>query len=65
MTIEQVGQALASFERVIVTGPSAYDFAEGVRAYEKLTKEDLADLKDDDAAGPSTKRLRLRRRLIH
>lgn len=50
VTIEQVGQALASFERVIVTGPSAYDFAEGVRAYEKLTKEDLADLNDDDAA---------------
>lgn len=50
ITIEQVGQAIASFERVIVSGPSAYDYGEGIRAYEKLTKEDLADLKDDAAA---------------
>lgn len=50
VTIEQVGQAIASFERVIVTGPSAYDYAEGTRAYEKFTKEDFADLKDDAAA---------------
>jgi cytochrome c peroxidase len=50
VTIDQVGQALAAFERVIVTGPSAYDYAEGVRAYEKFTPEDFADLKDDAAA---------------
>lgn len=50
ITIEQVGQAIASFERVIVSGPSSYDYGEGIRAYEKLTPEDLADLKDDAAA---------------
>lgn len=49
VTIEQVGQALASFERTIVTGTSPFDAGEAYKAYEKLTKEDLDDLKNDDA----------------
>jgi len=50
VTIEQVGQAIASFERVIVTGASPFDFGEALKAYDKLTKEDLDDLQSDDAA---------------
>ena len=50
LTIDHVGQAIASFERVLVTGPTPYDFAEATKAYEKLTPDDLADMKTDDAA---------------
>lgn len=51
VTIDNVGKAIASFERVIVTGPSPYDFYEPLRAFEAANKEDLADLealKKDD-----------------
>lgn len=51
ITIEQVGQALATFERVIVTGPSPFDYAEQVRPYEKLSKDDLESLAEDNPAG--------------
>ena len=50
LTIDHVGQAIASFERVLVTGPTPYDFAEATRAYAKLTPEDLEDMKTDDVA---------------
>ncbi len=48
--IEHVGQAIASFERVLVTGTSPFDFGEAYKAFAKLTPEDLDDLKTDDAA---------------
>ncbi len=48
--IEHVGQAIASFERVLVTGTSPFDYAEGYKAFAKLSPEDLDDLKTDDAA---------------
>ena len=48
--IEHVGQAIASFERVLVTGTSPFDFAEALRPFKALTAEDLADLKTDDPA---------------
>jgi len=48
-TIDQIGQALASFERTIVTGTSPFDAGEAYKAFEKLTQEDLDDLKNDDA----------------
>lgn len=48
ITIEKVGQAIAAFERCLVTGPSAYDYADRLQAFARLSEEDLADLKTDD-----------------
>jgi cytochrome c peroxidase len=51
VTIGNVGKAIASFERAIVTGPSPYDFYEPLRAFEAANKDELADLealKKDD-----------------
>ena len=50
ITIDHVGQAIASFERVLVTGTSPFDYAEALRPFKALTAEDLTDLKTDDAA---------------
>lgn len=47
VNIENVGKAIASFERAIVTGPSPFDYAEAFKPFAKLSAEDLADLKDD------------------
>jgi cytochrome c peroxidase len=48
VTIDNVGRAIASFERAIVTGPSAYDYAERYKTFAKLTPEDIDDLKTDE-----------------
>lgn len=48
VTIDNVGKALAAFERTLVTGPSQYDYYESFQRYAKLEAQDLADLKDDD-----------------
>jgi cytochrome c peroxidase len=48
VTIENVGKAIAAFERTIVTGPSAYDYYEPVRAIEQAYKGDLDTLKEDE-----------------
>ena len=50
LTIETVGMAIASFERVLVTGPSQYDYRESYKRFADLEKEDLADLKADSPA---------------
>jgi cytochrome c peroxidase len=50
ITIDHVGQAIASFERVLVTGTSPFDYAEALRPFKALTAEDLADLQADDKA---------------
>ena len=42
-TIDNVGKAIAAFERAIVTGPSPYDYFERVVPFLKLTEEDFAD----------------------
>jgi len=47
VTIENVGKAIASFERALVTGPSQYDWQEAWQKYGSLAEEDLQDLKDD------------------
>jgi cytochrome c peroxidase len=47
LTIENVGEALASFERAIVTGPSPFDYYERFRPFEA---QDVDDLDDDDKA---------------
>jgi cytochrome c peroxidase len=43
LTIDRVGQALAAFERVLVTAPSPYDFGEQIRAFAGLDPDDIAD----------------------
>jgi cytochrome c peroxidase len=51
VTIENIGKAIASFERVLVTGPSPYDFYEPLRVMQTRFAEDLEDLealKEDD-----------------
>lgn len=51
VTIDNVGIAIATFERAIVTGPSPYDYNEPVRAARKALGEELDDLdalKEDD-----------------
>ena len=48
--IEHVGQAISSFERVLVTGTSPFDYAEALRPFKALTAEDLAELNTDDQA---------------
>jgi cytochrome c peroxidase len=42
-TIDNVGKAIAAFERAIVTGPSPYDYYERIVPFLKLTEEDFAD----------------------
>lgn len=48
LTIENVGKALATFERAIVTGPAAYDFNQQLEKYSKLDEDDLKDLLEAD-----------------
>ncbi|HWB10884.1 MAG TPA: cytochrome c peroxidase [Pirellulales bacterium] len=45
MTIENVGEALGSFERALVTGPSPFDYYEQFRPFEN---QDIDDLDDED-----------------
>ena len=48
LTIENVGQAIAAFERVLVTGPTPYDYSEAFRKYQRLDPDDLAALLEVD-----------------
>ena len=51
VNIEDVGRAIASFERTIVTGPTPYDYSEPLRQFELAFEADLEDLdalKEDD-----------------
>jgi|GEM_PF-94043 len=43
LTIDRVGDAIATFERAIVTAPSPYDYNELLRPFEALDEEDIAD----------------------
>ena len=43
VTIDRVGQAIAAFERVLVTAPSPYDYGEQMRAFAGLDPDDIAD----------------------
>jgi cytochrome c peroxidase len=47
-TIDTIAQAIASFERAIVTGPAPFDYNERLRPY---TEDVLKDLKSDDPEG--------------
>lgn len=48
ITIDTVGQAIASFERTIVSLPAPYDYFEKVRTIEQGYADELADLKTED-----------------
>ncbi|MEZ6053249.1 MAG: cytochrome c peroxidase [Planctomycetaceae bacterium] len=50
VNIDNIGKALATFERAIVTGPSPYDYYADLKPFldQFPTEEDLADLKEDD-----------------
>lgn len=47
VTIDGVGMALAAFERVIVSGPSPFDYRESYKRFANLEPEDLEDLRTD------------------
>ena len=47
VTIDNIGKALAAFERTLVSGPAPYDYNESYKRFATLESEDLADLKTD------------------
>ncbi|WP_039963673.1 cytochrome-c peroxidase [Rhodopirellula europaea] len=49
VTIDNVGKALATFERAIVTGPAPYDYYAPLSAFEKTFAEDLEYLEEEPA----------------
>jgi len=48
VTIGNIGKAIASFERVIVSGPSAFDFHEDFQRFAKMEAEDLKEIQEDE-----------------
>ena len=52
VTIDNVGKAIATFERVIVTGPSPYDDYEPFRTFVEAYREDLEDIETFKAEEP-------------
>ncbi|MCA9176082.1 MAG: c-type cytochrome [Planctomycetales bacterium] len=44
VNIDNIGKAIATFERTLITGPSPYDAYEPLRAFEKQFADDLEDL---------------------
>jgi cytochrome c peroxidase len=44
LTIDNVGRAIATFERALVTGPAPADYYEPLRAFREVFAEDLEDL---------------------
>lgn len=43
VTIDNVGKAIAAFERVLVTGPSPFDYYEQILPFKALSQEDFED----------------------
>ncbi|MCH2210067.1 MAG: c-type cytochrome [Fuerstiella sp.] len=48
VTIDNVGKAIASFERTIVTGATPFDYRDALKPFTSLEDEDLKDLREDD-----------------
>jgi cytochrome c peroxidase len=46
VTIDNVGRAIASFERAIVTQPAPWDYYEQLEGFEKAYADDIADLEE-------------------
>lgn len=49
VTIDNIGRAIATFERAIVTGPAPFDYYEAVRPFLAMKPDDLELLKEEDA----------------
>ncbi|MEO9933633.1 cytochrome-c peroxidase [Rhodopirellula bahusiensis] len=49
VTIDNIGKALATFERAIVTGPAPYDYYAPLSAFEKTFADDLEYLDEEPA----------------
>ena len=47
VNIDNVGKAIATFERVIVSGPSPFDYNEAFQPFSKFDDDELAELKED------------------
>jgi cytochrome c peroxidase len=54
LTIDTVAKAIASFERVLVTGASPADYYEPVRVFESQFRDDIADLESFKQDDPET-----------
>ena len=48
VTIDNIGRAIATFERAIVTGPAPFDYYESVRPFLAMKPDDLETLKEED-----------------
>jgi cytochrome c peroxidase len=48
VTIDNIGRAIASFERCIVSGPSPYDYFEESKRFANLSEEDLNEIRDEE-----------------
>ncbi|REK22858.1 MAG: cytochrome-c peroxidase [Planctomycetota bacterium] len=48
VNIDNIAAAIASFERVIVTGPSPYDYHAAITPFLALEEDDLEEMKMDD-----------------
>ncbi|WP_146583721.1 cytochrome-c peroxidase [Posidoniimonas polymericola] len=48
VTIDNIGRALASFERAVVTGTAPWDYHDALRAFQRNFAEDLEYLEEDD-----------------
>ena len=47
VNIDNVGKAIATFERIIVSGPSPFDYNEAFQPFTRFDKDELAELKED------------------
>ena len=48
VNIDHAAEAIAAFERAIVTGPTPFDYFEEMSRFKKIDPEDLADLLEDN-----------------
>lgn len=48
VNMDNVGKAIAAFERVLVTGPSAYDYNEAFKRFANLDEDILESLREDN-----------------
>jgi len=47
VNIDNIGKAIAAFERTLVSGPSPFDYQEQLKPFLKMDKEDLEDLQKE------------------
>ncbi|MFG0287503.1 MAG: cytochrome c peroxidase [Rhodopirellula sp. JB044] len=58
LTIENVGRAIATFERSVVTGPAPYDYYAPLATFEKTFADDLEYLDEEPELAEQYKRLK-------